>query len=181
MNSKNYLYFIALVPEDPVQAEILSFKEYARDHFKSSRSLNSPAHITVIPPFSMVLNDEKKLFSDLEISLSNVMGFYIELDGFGHFGTKVIFVNVLTNDYLKKLHLKLSASMLSYLSADQNPNKPFHPHITVAFKDLEREMYDQAWNYYSNKKYQRVTKINSVSLLRFENRRWLIVKQVKLS
>jgi 2'-5' RNA ligase len=180
MNSKHYLYFVALVPEDPVQAEIMSFKEYARDHFKSSRSLNSPTHITMIPPFSMALNDEKKLFSDLSISLSRVKKFYIELDGFGHFGTKVIFVNVLENEYLNRLHLRLSAAMLSYLPADQNLNRPFHPHITVAFKDLEREMYDQAWNYYSNKLYQRVTKINSVSLLRFENRKWYIVRQLKL-
>jgi 2'-5' RNA ligase len=173
------LYFIAIVPANPVQQEIMKFKEDAKLMFQSSRSLNSPAHITVIPPFNLALSEESKLAQDISSNLGKTREIYIELNGFGHFGSKVIYVNVADNQLITDLNKKLKNGLQVYLCAEQNQNAKFHPHITVAFKDLLPEMYKTAWNYFSAIDYQRVCKIDSIELLRHENRMWKIVQSFK--
>lgn len=177
MNQK--LYFIALVPENPVQEEIMKFKEDARKMFDSSRSLNSPAHITIIPPFNLDSNLEARLAADIGSSMGKVGDFYIEINGFGHFGQKVIFVDVADNQFITDINKRLKKGLASYLSAEQNHDNKFHPHITVAFKDLRPEVFIMAWKYFSAIDYQRVIKIDSVVLLRHENRIWKPVRKVR--
>lgn len=173
------LYFVAIVPTNPVQQEIMQFKEDAKNMFLSSRSLNSPAHITVIPPFNLALSEESKLASDISSSLGKIRDIYIELNGFGHFGNKVIYVNVAENQFITDINKKLKKGLEVYLSAEKNQNTKFHPHITVAFKDLMPEIFKTAWNYFSEIDYQRVCNIDSIELLRHENRMWKIVQSFK--
>ena len=173
------IYFFALVPGAPVQQEIMQYKQDAKIMFNSSRSLNSPAHITIIPPFSMELADEDKLSADLSSGLGKVKEFYIELNGFGHFGHKVIFVNVADNQFIKDLNKKLRRVLESYIGLEQNFSDRFNPHITVAFKDLRPEIFPIAWKYYSEIVYHRVIKIDSIELLRHENNLWKIVRSFK--
>ena len=47
----DHLFFIAVLPDEAIQAEVARFKHYAARHFKSSRALRSPAHITLFSPF----------------------------------------------------------------------------------------------------------------------------------
>ncbi|MBK7094694.1 MAG: 2'-5' RNA ligase family protein [Saprospiraceae bacterium] len=173
------LYFIALVPGNPVQHEIMQFKEDARNMFLSSRSLNSPAHITIVPPFNLALNDEGKLSADITACLGKVEDFYIELNGFGHFGQKVIFVDVADNQLITDINKRLKKGLASYLNSEQNHDNKFHPHITVAFKDLMPEKFQMAWTYFSAIDYHRVIKLDSIVLLRHENRMWKIIRSFK--
>ena len=166
------LYFIALIPDHPVQSELIQFKEYARDVFNSSKSLNSPAHITLLPPFSLERKSESVLIADIEKCIRGEKSFYLELNGFGHFGNKVIFVNVGENETASRLHKKLHADLEKYHDYGVETNRKFHPHITVAFKDLIPEQFKAGWDYYSQKSFERIIRIGQVDLLRHDNKKW---------
>lgn len=44
------LYFLAVIPPEPVFSEVMAFKKEMSERFSSSRALKSPPHITLLPP-----------------------------------------------------------------------------------------------------------------------------------
>jgi 2'-5' RNA ligase len=177
-NRNESLYFIALVLENPVQDEIMRFKNTAKINFRSSKSLNSPAHITIIPPFSFPDNTQQQIENDLEIAVNNQSSLTLNLKGFGHFGNRVIFVDVSENDQVTELYSKVYKVFKYYLDDKNIKNDRFHPHITVAFKDLMPEMFEGAWEYFSDKTYVREAVIDGITLLKHENKRWIPVRKI---
>ena len=65
-DSKEKLYFIAIVPPTPIYDEALEQKEYFKVHYNSKASLNSPPHITLHMPFRWKEKEEKELEQQLE-------------------------------------------------------------------------------------------------------------------
>jgi 2'-5' RNA ligase len=177
-NKNEALYFIALVPENPVQDEIMRFKNTAKINFRSSKSLNSPTHITIIPPFSISGNNQQKLENDLEKAVTNQSSLAINLNGFGHFGNRVIYVNIKTDEKITDLYSKVFKIFQPYFDDKNMRNDKFHPHITVAFKDLLPEMFEVAWEYFSGKTYEREAIIDGITLLKLENKKWIEVKRI---
>ena len=49
----NQLYFIALIPPEPLKDQIQDIKLEVTEKFNSSHSLNAPPHITLLSPFRM--------------------------------------------------------------------------------------------------------------------------------
>lgn len=178
LNKNESLYFIALIPENPVQDEIMKFKNLAKINFRSSKSLNSPAHITIIPPFSFPENYQQQIENDLEMSVTNHSPFSIKVQGFGHFGNRVIFANVIGDDKVSQLYSKVYKIFKSYLDHKNIKNDRFHPHITIAFKDLVPEMFEEAWDYFSDLTYKREVLIDGITLLKHENKMWIPVKKI---
>lgn len=174
------LYFIGLVPGDPVQSEIMKFKQEAKAIFNAGHALNSPAHITLIPPFSMPVHEESQLINDIKKAVGKIGDIYLELNGFGHFGKRVVFVKTEENDQVSKLYLRLRNELSDYIEKQNHGDKKFHPHITVASRDLKTELFDSAWEYFSKKEYYRVIKTAKVDILRYEQNTWKITGNVKL-
>jgi len=94
------LYFFAILPPEPILSEIWEFKEQAKAQFNSQKSMNSPAHITMIPPFRMEAAREQSLIDFQQRYNEVFMPFELGLDGFNHFNEKVIFVDVAPNAQL---------------------------------------------------------------------------------
>lgn len=170
------LYFLAFVANEEISAEVLEFKKIASHKFRSSRALNSPAHITFLPPF-FYDNDS---ISDLENELQEIIkGFKsstIFYDGFGHFGKKVIFINIELNGTMKYIFRKLTSSF-EHLYEPGKFNCRFHPHMTVAFKDMKEEVFPEAWDFFGSKELKRTQKFNSLSLLKFMDKKWIVVRE----
>ena len=55
------LYYIALLPPENIRQEVTALKEHAAEAFHSSKALNSPPHITLIPPFRIEISREAEL------------------------------------------------------------------------------------------------------------------------
>jgi 2'-5' RNA ligase len=166
------LYFLAIVPEDPIQEEITGFKKKAAKRFGSKHALKSPAHITIIPPFFWA--DEKT--SDLRAALTPVISkhppFKIEIDGFDRFDKRVIYVKPILTKVLKKLHFSIKDICKDELDIPLKSGHPFNPHFTIAFKDLKKAMFPEAWSYFQNLSYQRSFEARGVCLLRHNGERW---------
>jgi 2'-5' RNA ligase len=55
------LYFIAIIPPQPVFEETWQLKNHFKEHYQSKASLNSPPHITLHMPFEWKVEKEEML------------------------------------------------------------------------------------------------------------------------
>jgi 2'-5' RNA ligase len=58
--------------------------------------------------------------------------------------------------------------------------KDFHPHITVAYRDLKPATFHQAWQEYSNKEYYAAFKVDDFHLLQHDSKHWNVISTLKL-
>ena len=168
------LFFVAIIPPPEIRTEVNAFKRYAAAHFRSKRALNSPPHITLFPPFRFPPARSEDLKSCLRDFSDGQDSFYIRLSGFDAFIPRVIFVDVELNDDLKQLQSGLKDRLLSDLQLSSGDRRDFHPHMTVAFKDLRKSVFPLAWEHFSQIEYERLLKVDAIHLLRHSNRRWRV-------
>jgi 2'-5' RNA ligase len=68
---------------------------------------------------------------------------------------------------------------LNVLNADYR-GLPFHPHITIAFRDLKKSMFAKAWQEFSSKKFEAVWQVKVIVLLKNEDNQWRVLKEFAL-
>ncbi|QJW88471.1 2'-5' RNA ligase family protein [Spirosoma taeanense] len=163
------LYFIALLPDQIIQDEVTAFKQEAQARFGSGHALRSPPHITLVPPFRSHLSD----FSALQASADEQEPFSVQLRDFERFGNRVIFVNVVPEPALLTCQAQIADFCHQQFGISPDP-RPFHPHMTVAFKDLERAVFPNAWAYFSAQAYERMFTADAFTLLMHTGQQWEI-------
>jgi 2'-5' RNA ligase len=175
-------YFIAIVPPSPVYDDALEQKQYFKDHYQSKASLNSPPHITLHMPFRWREEKETELVQRLNQFTSNIQPFTITLDNFSSFPPRVIFINVMKSADLEQLYLDLKRFCkreLNLFNADYK-EQPFHPHLTLAFRDLKKPNYQRAWHEFEQKKYRAEFPVKSIALLKHDGKTWQVFHDFQL-
>jgi len=170
------MYFIAIVAPEEINKEVLKWKNYFKDHFECTVALKSPAHITLIPPFWM--NDD--LGNDLVNSIRDFSipknKFEITLKNFSAFKPKVIFVDVAKSEVLNIFYQSFADYIFSENKYPIKKNdRPFHPHVTLATRDLFKKAFQEAWEIFSKKKYKATWNVNGISLLRHNKKNWDVI------
>lgn len=171
------LFFIALLPDEGIQQEITRFKEYAARHFRSSRALRSPPHITLIPPFRWPEARAVELDAALESFVLKEQPFRLGLQNFNCFAPRVIFVDVERTTELQALQYRLETCLTEELGLEAKSRRDFNPHVTVAFKDLHRKVFPEAWAYFSRLNYERVVQVQALALLEHTGKRWEVRRE----
>ena len=54
---------------------------------------------------------------------------------------------------------------------------PYHPHMTVAFRDLKKELFTLAWDEFESKQYAPSFEVNTITLLKHDGKEWKQLKQ----
>lgn len=167
------LYFIAVLPPEEIQAEITAFKERIAGTWGTRHALRSPPHITLFPPFSWPDRQLPALIKSLGSFAKGLTAFYVELKNFEAFPPGVIFVNPLKNKQLELLFQKLARHLeLNFHCTDARNARPFHPHMTIAHRDLPEDSFPAIWTAFRDKSYERIFRVNAIVLLKQENGRW---------
>jgi 2'-5' RNA ligase len=138
------LYFIAIVFEPALEQRIRKLKLIARDKFDSARALRSPAHITMVPPFHYPCEQIDELLSIVDSF--PMMKSPLTLSAAGHFGNRVIYIECDQHQALRACKQQLDKQLAPFGVTKKEGR--FHPHITVAFKDLKPERFNAAWHYF---------------------------------
>ncbi len=170
------LYFIGVLPPPAIQQEITEFKRQALERFKTGHALTAPPHITLVPPFRSSRTD----FSALAEFAEGQKAVEVQLNGFDRFDQKVIFVNVVPNEPLTALQKDLELFAHYYLGIVPE-YQPFHPHMTIAFKDLKRPIFPEAFAYFSAQNYERTFSANAITLLKYVGKNWQIMNEWALT
>lgn len=168
------LYFISLIPTEPLRSEAWSLKEHMRDVYGSKAALNSPAHITLHMPFELKQNRERAVVEALQELAEGYNSFQVEVDGFGAFPPRVLFLHIVPNDMLSRLQSDVHESMkrgFNIFNADYK-KRPFHPHMTLAFRDLKKSAFEEAWFTLKEKEFKAGWLAPGITLLKHDGRQW---------
>ncbi len=175
-------YFIGIVPPAPIFEQALELKHYFQDRYKSKASLNSPPHVTLHMPFEWKAEKEKELVNAFHRFASEQPTIKIVLKDFNCFTPCVIFINVIPSKELIDLQRSIRLfckKELGLFNADYK-DLPFHPHITVAFRDLKKSMFTQAWEEFKGKKFDGEFLADRITLLKHVERKWVAEKEFRL-
>lgn len=180
MVQQNPLYFIALVPPAPFRQEAYALKEHFRDQYGSKASLNSPPHITLYPPFNLQKSEEH-FIAALQQKSRLFSPFEVRLNGFDAFPPRVIFINVEPSVHLRQLQQEINDLVPGFSEKEKKERveeRRFHPHMTVAFRDLSRSAFKEAWAKYKGEPLQYQWTAENLTLLRHNGRYWDELKQL---
>jgi 2'-5' RNA ligase len=176
------LYFIAIVAPDDINQQVLQWKYYMRDHFQCKVALKSPAHITLIAPFEMPGHLQAELQELLLPFAARQPGFPIQLKNFAAFTPRVIYVDVLPGEPLNELRTALETTLLqSNRFPVKKEERPFHPHVTIANRDLRAKDFPLAWQHFQQINYETSFMANAIALLRYNGQVWEIAHSFPLN
>ncbi|MCR9290675.1 MAG: 2'-5' RNA ligase family protein [Bacteroidetes bacterium] len=173
------IFFVAILPPEKIQEKVTSLKEYAFRKFNSSHALKSPPHITLQPPFRWSLKKLKRLKDSLKVFSKTKVPFLIELNHWDHFSDKVIFIDITPNPQLIDFQEWISTHLVDELRLKKD-HRPYHPHMTVAFKDLKSYLFERAWAHFSDIHFVEKFEVNEIFLLRHNGKRWDIIDNYTL-
>lgn len=181
-HSKNPLLFVAFIPDDPLKNTIQEMKYEVRDKFGSEHSLNAPPHVTLLSPFRLQEGKADELDSLLEVFGQGFEPVPVKLDGFSTFPPKVVFVDVEKTPALMEIQDRLEKLARSNPDIFQYgyDERPFHPHITLAFKDLTKSNFIGAWKHYRDKEFKKEFVGKELCLLHHNGENWEVVKRYSL-
>ena len=170
------MYYIAIVAPGAIDQQVLKWKNYFKDHFECTAALKSPAHITLVPPFWMNEDLENDLINSIRKFSITKNKFEIILKGFGSFKPKVIFVDVVKSEMLNGFYLSFTDFIYQQNRFPiKKDDRPYHPHVTLATRDLYKKAFQEAWEVFSDKKYEALWIVNGISLLRHNKKNWDVI------
>ncbi|WP_445386623.1 2'-5' RNA ligase family protein [Robiginitalea sp. IMCC44478] len=167
------LYLLALVPPEELREEVRRLKEEMKVRFQASHALKVPAHITLQMPFWRTLPQLEKLEVYLEDFSIGQSPFEIDLSGFAAFPPRVIFIKIANPGPIEKIYRTLQEKVNEVLEISKPSRQlPFHPHMTIATRDLKESAFEQAWPEFSGRRFERSFTAKSLFLLRHNGKFW---------
>lgn len=170
------LYFVAIVPGEPVQSEAEQFKMDLHRRFGTKAALKAPAHITLFAPFRFPSEREAELLAACSEAMKKFEPFSVKLDGFGAFSPRVIFLRPGPPDRLADAHRLVRSAFCAVEGVLEKKEEPvFHPHMTVANRDWNPGGFEEAFADYRQRIYQAEFTATRIELLRLGKGRWQII------
>jgi 2'-5' RNA ligase len=170
-------YFLAIIPPEPIATLIDEIKQHFATEYNSKGALRSPAHITLHMPFQWKEAKEERLVH-LLAQTTKFNSFEINLNGFGAFRPKTIFIQ---NEHCQSL-MNFQVELSRYTKREMQlfnstHNRGYNPHITVAFRDLKKEAFEEAWLIFEKQAFETTFTVDSFWLLKHDGKAWQAFKQ----
>ena len=169
------LYFIAIVTPNDINLQVKEWKLYMQQRFQCKVALKSPAHITLIPPFTMSQTSQSDMEELLLSFAAQQQSFSIYLKNFAAFKPRVIYVDVLPGEPLNELRTALETTLLQNNRFPiKKEERSFHPHVTIANRDLHKDDFPLAWQHFQQITYEASFTADAIALLRHNGQVWEI-------
>lgn len=176
--SKAQLYFIALIPHPELREKVLQLKEEMKARFEAKHALKSPAHLTLQMPFKRQQKAEPVLIQALHQFASEQTSFPVILSGFDCFAPKVIYVKVEDHLLITHLHTQFQKMLIEKLGfSSDEVNAKFHPHMTIATRDLRKPAFRKAWPEFEKREFRTSFVAKSLFLLKHNGKSWDIFRE----
>ncbi|GAB5524686.1 MAG: 2'-5' RNA ligase family protein [Roseivirga sp.] len=167
-------YFLAIIPPVIISDRVKGIKKYFLDHYNCKAPLRSPAHITLHMPFLFKEKKEEELVRKLNDGAIDQLSFELALDGFGAFVPRTIYIAVKQNEQLLSFQKGLTQFTKRELELFNTNYKDqgYHPHVTVAFRDLKKALFPAAWAEFQQRKFSAGFEVSSFWLLKHDGKEW---------
>jgi 2'-5' RNA ligase len=175
------LYFLAITLPEALSQKIIKIKEDIANRFRSRASLKIMPHITLKAPFRFPEEKHESIlnwYSDLPVA---VEPFQIELKNFGAFHNKskpVLFINPEPSSSLMSLQKQIRNFYQESFPSEKVMNYEFdyHPHLTIAFRDLQPAVFMEAWEEFKEKDFYGSFEVSHFHLLQHQVNKWQIIR-----
>jgi 2'-5' RNA ligase len=93
--------------------------------------------------------------------------FPLEVYGYGAFSPGVVFLKPEPSVHLINLHDHWRSALKEIIPDVINkfPERDFHPHITLAHRDVEKDQFKSIWDYYRNRSLNMTATIGQFCIL----------------
>ncbi len=177
-----YLLFIAVLPPEPIREEITALKRYIAKKWGPRHALKSPPHLTLQPPFKWGVEGMDTLRQCLCAFSARRRPFEVVLRDFGAFVPRVFFIKPEPSPSLATLFEQLKGTLEVELGLlDKRNERPFHPHLTLAHRDMPPQVFDRIWADFRYRTYHRTFEVDGLALLRWSADRWVIAETFPFS
>ncbi len=167
------LWYLAIIPDEEVIEKVDHHRLYAAAHFNSRHALKSPPHITLFPPFRLSEAQINQVTGVIEKYGQKHNQFEVKLQDFDFFPPRVVYLAVEENEDLIKLQKGLNQLLREDLKIEADrPDHNFNPHLTIAHRDLNKENFYRALEYFTNQTFEEFFKVEDMVLLRHDGKRW---------
>lgn len=172
------LYFVAIIPPIELREKVKKIKERIKTEYGAGHALKSPAHITLQMPFKRSPADEAEISEALRRFSLPEKNFTVDLNGYGAFVPRVIFIKITQSEPVRALHKRLNDVLLSELHFSPGEvMKDLQPHVTIATRDLTKEVFSEAWPEFQKKEFTASFEVHSIFLLRHNGKDWDIMEE----
>lgn len=175
------MYFVALILPKHLDQRILAWKQQLHERFGCKVGLKSPAHITVLSPFWMPAEDEAALIGELEMLAVGVQAFSLRTQNFSSFGERTLFVAVEESGALQELKRSVDGHFTSTDYVGKKETRPFHPHITLATRDLHKKDFAAVWPEFATKTFREEFVADGLALLRHNGTKWDVLHTARFN
>jgi 2'-5' RNA ligase len=174
-------YFIGICPPHLLEKQIHGIKEELSQKYDIQAAFRSKAHITLQMPFNLPIKHQEIFLDELKEYLKNQKSFEIQLNAFGNFEPRVVFIKVNENQELNMLQKGIGNFMKKFqVFNGTHKNNGFNPHITVAFRDLKKQVYYKVWEEVKNRKWRESFTAESIIIFKHNGKSWDIFEEFKL-
>ena len=172
------MFYIAVLCGPEIDKKIQAHKVWMRERFGCTVALKSAAHITLIPPFWLANEQEQLLIETLHSFATSVQPFTIHLKNFAHFSNKVIFAAVEENHLLGSLRKATEDHfMVPFHNSIKPDDRPFHPHVTIANRDIKPGDFNKAWAHFEKLHFDETFEASKISLLKLSPGKWNVTAE----
>lgn len=173
-------YFIAIVLPEPYLSEAEAIKQDLFHEYGLKGALRCPAHITLHRPFVWEQGKENRLIKALQ-EFEFEESIEIKLNNFSFFPPRVVFIDVIPEPKLIEMHDKLLRHVKLKLNLfnEAEDLRGFHPHVTVASRDLKKNQFPELQEKFRNRRFAAKFSVESISLLKLSTT-WEILFQAPI-
>ncbi len=172
------MYYVAVLCPPAIESRVEQHKLWMRDRFGCTVALKSAAHITLVTPFWLDRLSEQTLLETLETVHTNQPPVEIQLQSFSHFSNRVLFIKVKEDASLNILRKEVEDHFIqAFDNAIKPDERPFHPHITIANRDMKPGDFDEAWQHFEKEEFEESFQTNTLSLLKLTEGKWTFLAE----
>lgn len=171
------LYFVALIPQGDVKVQINNIKHQTGGRFGCRQALKSPPHITIIPPFRLQPELVEEMIGVVRNNFEPPANLSIDFSGLGAFETRTIYLDIVADSGINAYDLvaKKIVNQHPALFPNVRFHEVFHPHITIANRDIPPGDFKEMMEYLSKKVLPATCNHFSLEVLHLDRGRWIVL------
>ena len=175
MKETRPLYFIAIIPPEPLRSRIAELKVTFADQYYARHALKSPPHVTLVPPFRADEAQLEDLCHHFQVIAGKSYKFQLKVMDYGAFKPRVIYLDVPEKQEAMVLRQKLLSLVMPEMQG-----KKCKLHITLATRDLSTDMFYKAWETSKDQSFNASFVVECFYLLKHDGAKWQFYKEFEL-
>jgi 2'-5' RNA ligase len=171
-----HLYMLAIMPPRELMKDIEKIRHQFAEKYNCKAALKPPVHITIIPPYKATAETEDLLAPALEDWGRQHIPFPVTLENFGTFRKNgVVYINITSNDLLQLFQSDLERKFKSLIPQAASGHRPYHPHITIGYRDIPPQVFPAAAHEYLSKKFFATFVTDKFYLWKHNTHKWEVL------